>query len=185
MGQPVRVQVPPSASSEASRISGRPFGFLGGHSWILKAALDPADIRIVETHGSCNGPGNGIHVLIVDDHPEVLEILSELLEESGYRVTCCSGGLSALLTMGRVRPDLMLLDLKLDDISGFDVYRAVRADAEFVDLPVIFVSGVFLEEEIIRARSGDASARLLLKPIPGEVLVAEIEQAVGGRRRAA
>jgi two-component system, sensor histidine kinase and response regulator len=131
------------------------------------------------------GRGDRIHVLIVDDNPEVLEILSELLEESGYRVTCCSGGLSALLTVGRERPDLMLLDLKLDDISGFDVYRAVRADAMCADLPIIFVSGVFLDEEIIRARSGDASARLLLKPIPGEVLVSEIEQAVEVRRRAA
>jgi DNA-binding response OmpR family regulator len=126
-----------------------------------------------------------VHVLIVDDNPEILEMLTELLEISGYRVTCCSRGLSALLTIGRVRPDLVVLDIKLDDISGFDVYRALRAEAEFVDLPILFVSGVFLDEEMIRGRLGDPTARLLLKPIPGERLVLEIEQAMAGRRRAA
>ncbi len=124
-------------------------------------------------------------MLIVDDNPEILDILTELLQGSGYRVTCCTGGLSALLTIGQVCPDLVLLDLKLADISGFDVCRAVRAEAAFADLPIIFVSGVFLDEEMIRARLGDAKARLLLKPIPGEVLISEIERVVAERRRAA
>jgi CheY-like chemotaxis protein len=131
------------------------------------------------------GHDTSVHVLVVDDNPEILEILSELLEEAGYRVTCCSGGLQALLSIGRVRPDVMLLDLKLDDISGFDVYRAVRADPPVADLPILFVSGVYLDQEMICARLGDETARLLLKPIPGEMLVSEIEQAIASRRKAA
>jgi CheY-like chemotaxis protein len=139
----------------------------------------------VEPVSSIAGRGAAVHVLIVDDNPEILEILTELLEEYGYRVTCCAGGLSALLTIGQTPPDLVLLDLKLADISGFDVCRALRAEPAFADLPIIFVSGVFLDEEMIRARLGDEKARLLLKPIPGEVLVSEIERVIAERRKAA
>ena len=182
MGQPVRVQVPPSASPGPPGRRGALRFPCEGNSQV-----DPpdADNFIVGTESGDNGRHRTIHVLVVDDNPEILEVLTELLEMSGYQVTCCSRGLSALLTIGRVQPDVVVLDIKLDDISGFDVYRALRAEAAFADLPVIFVSGVFLDEEMIRGRLGDTTARLLLKPIPGERLIMEIEQATAGRLRAA
>ena len=182
MGQPVRVQVPPSASQ------GPPGGggpFCCGEDRSLKCVPLPVDIPDVNLESPRPLPDPQVHVLVVDDNAEILEILTELLEEIGYRVTCRTSGLSALLTIGSARPDVVVLDLKLDDISGFEVFRAVRAEPAFAALPIIFVSGVFLDEEMIRNRTGDAGARLLLKPIPGEVLIAAIEGATAGLRRVA
>jgi CheY-like chemotaxis protein len=183
MGQPMRVQVPPSAREGPPGL--REAFRLGVSQRDLKGSPRSPDPKGVTSNLPDRGCEPPVHVLVVDDNPEILEILSELLEESGYHVTCCSGGLSALLAIGRLHPDIMLLDLKLDDISGFDVYRAVRADAAVADLPILFVSGVYLDQQMICARLGDEGARLLLKPIPGELLISEIEQALRVRRTAA
>lgn len=116
-------------------------------------------------------------ILIVDDNEEILEILSELLESEGYQVDCCSSGLSALLRIGYLRPDLLILDIKLDDISGFDIHRTLMRDPNLAATPILFVSGVMLDIDLLRAQTGDPGARLLLKPIPGEILIEEIEKA--------
>lgn len=115
-------------------------------------------------------------VLIVDDNEEILEILAELLEEEGYQVACCTTGLSALLRIGLLRPQVVILDIKLDDISGFDVHRALRQDPDLAATPILFVSGVLLDVELLRTQTGDPDAQLLLKPIPGEILIEEIER---------
>jgi two-component system, NtrC family, sensor kinase len=117
------------------------------------------------------------HIVLVDDNLDILSTIGDLLEESGYRVTPCASGLSALLRIGLTRPDVVILDLKLNDISGLDVYRALKEDPEVADLPVLFVSGVFLDQELLRSRLNDPTARLLLKPVPEEELLAEIEAA--------
>ena len=82
-----------------------------------------------------------------------------------------------MLRIGLDRPDVVILDLKLNDISGFDVYRTLKDAPETADLPVLFVSGVFLDQELLRDRVNDPDARLLLKPVPEEDLLAEIESA--------
>lgn len=122
-------------------------------------------------------PNDLAHIVLVDDNHEILSTFTDLLEESGYRVTSCSSGLSALLRIGTDRPDIVILDLKLNDISGFDVYRALKDDPDFAPVPVLFMSGVFLDQDLLRDRVNDPAAKLLLKPVPEEVLLAEIESA--------
>jgi CheY-like chemotaxis protein len=117
------------------------------------------------------------HIALVDDNQEILSTFTDLLEQAGYRVTPCASGLSALLRIGNDRPDVVILDLKLNDISGFDLYRTLKEDPDFASVPILFVSGVFLDEEMLRARVGDPTARLLLKPVMEEDLLAEIERA--------
>ena len=117
------------------------------------------------------------HLIVVDDNLEILSVFSDLLEAAGYRVTSCAGGLLALLRIGLDRPDVVILDLKLNDISGFDVYRTLKDAPETADLPVLFVSGVFLDQELLRYRVNDPEVRLLLKPVPEDELLAEIESA--------
>jgi CheY-like chemotaxis protein len=128
--------------------------------------------------------GGIVHILLVDDSIEVLEAYSELLEDSGYRTTSCETGLSALIRIGAERPDLVVLDLKLADISGLDVHRALRADPTFCSLPILFVSGVILDEEVLRAQVCDPEVRLLLKPIHPDVLIRTIREVLDERGRA-
>ena len=124
-------------------------------------------------------------IVLVDDSADIRETFSELLEDAGYHVVSCADGLEALLCIGATRPDAIVLDLMLTDISGFDVYRTLKGNPEFAGVPVVFVSGVILDEGILRARVGEPTARLLLKPVTGEVLIEEIEAARARAARAA
>ena len=125
-----------------------------------------------------------MHILLVEDSIEVLEAYSELLEDSGYQVTACETGLGALIRVGVDRPDLVVLDLKLPDVSGFDIHRALRADPTFCSVPILFVSGVILDEEVLRAQVCDPDMRLLLKPIHPDELIRAIREVLAEFGRA-
>jgi DNA-binding response OmpR family regulator len=126
--------------------------------------------------------GGLVKIALVDDNEEILETFGELLTEVGYQVTCCQTGMGALLRIGAERPDLILLDLNLGDLSGFDVFRAVKADPDLAATRVLFISGVVLEERILRERIGDPNARLLLKPVDPGRLLEEIRLIMEERR---
>ncbi|MDM7916349.1 MAG: response regulator [Candidatus Eisenbacteria bacterium] len=122
-------------------------------------------------------------VLVVDDSVEILEILLEILTEAGYQVETAQNGASALLRVGDFRPDVVVLDLKLPSLSGFDVIRCLREDSAYRDLPVLLMSGVFLDEEMIRAQVGEPDIRLFLKPIDWTRFAAVIESAAADSER--
>ena len=180
MGQPVRVQVPPSASDGLHERSWSPSSFP-----FLQTRFRHADHSHwgLLRRRELSWRHERVHVVLVDDNLEILSTIGDLLEASGYRVTPCNTGLSALLRIGLEPPDVVILDLKLDDISGFDVYRTLKAAPETASLPVLFMSGVFLDQELLRNRVNDPNVRLLLKPVPEEELLAEIESARSLERR--
>jgi CheY-like chemotaxis protein len=119
-----------------------------------------------------------VHVLLVDDNEEVLQTFAELLEAEGFRVTTCASGLVALLRIGREIPDIIILDLTLTDTSGFEIHRALKMEPAFAGIPILFVSGVVLDEDLVRARVGDPRARLLMKPVSSETLISAISEAI-------
>lgn len=94
------------------------------------------------------------HILVLDDNVEVLETFAEILEDEGFRVTTCASGLVALLRIAQEKPDIIILDLKLTDTSGFEIHRALKAEPAFADIPIPFVSGVFLDEASWATASG-------------------------------
>ncbi|MGE5591153.1 MAG: response regulator, partial [Bacillota bacterium] len=65
-------------------------------------------------------------ILVVDDEPMILEVVRAYLEREGYAVTTAENGESALALEARLRPDLVVLDLMLHDLSGEEVCRAIR-----------------------------------------------------------
>lgn len=69
-------------------------------------------------------------VLVVDDTPETRRLLCRILERDGLRVLEAASGEEALGLIGRLRPDLVILDLRLPDMSGQDVARHVRVDPD-------------------------------------------------------
>jgi two-component system KDP operon response regulator KdpE len=77
------------------------------------------------------------HVLIVDDEPHLLRALSMNLSGRGYRVTSATTGTAALELAAAQQPDLLVLDLGLPDIDGFDVIRAVRG---YSQTPIVVLS---------------------------------------------
>ncbi len=81
-------------------------------------------------------------IMIVDDTPANLEILEEILREKGHAVMAFPGGRMAIEAAGRIRPDLVLLDIMMPDMDGYAVCRQLKADAATRDIPVLFISAL-------------------------------------------
>lgn len=80
-------------------------------------------------------------VLIVDDSPDALALARVRLAKEGFELICAEGGIAGLEAASRERPDLILLDVDMPDMGGFDVCRALKGDGELCLIPVIFLSG--------------------------------------------
>ena len=83
-------------------------------------------------------------VLIVDDTPDNLAVLSDALDLAGYMVLVAMDGTSALERMHRRRPDVVLLDAMMPGIDGFETCRRIKAQAELADIPVLFMTALML-----------------------------------------
>ena len=83
---------------------------------------------------------SGSKILIVDDIPTNLDVLSKILEEAGYHLLVATSGTAALEVAGHSGPDLLLLDVMMPGIDGFETCRRLKADPAFDDLPVVFLT---------------------------------------------
>jgi two-component system OmpR family response regulator len=94
-------------------------------------------------------------VLVVDDEAPITDLLSTALRYMGYEVTTARTGMAALESASRTPPDLVVLDVMLPDIDGFEVCRRLRADGDFV--PVIFLTARDAEDDRVTGfiRGGD------------------------------
>jgi len=90
-----------------------------------------------------------VKVLIIDDDPDALEVAKARLTKEGLDIVCVQGGVLGLKAARREEPDLILLDLDMPDISGFDVCRSLKADTELCMIPVLFLSGSTTPEDKI------------------------------------
>jgi CheY-like chemotaxis protein len=95
-------------------------------------------------------------ILIVDDTPINLRLLAALLQREGYRVRCESSGATALQSVQLFPPALILLDITMPEMDGYEVCRRLKAEPVTADIPVIFVSALdpSLEEKKVAAAGG-------------------------------
>jgi diguanylate cyclase (GGDEF)-like protein len=89
-----------------------------------------------------NGADERHDILVVDDTPANLSLLSGMLKEKGYKVRPVPSGKLALMAAASDPPDLVLLDINMPEMDGFEVCRRLKADERLKDIPVIFVSAL-------------------------------------------
>ena len=82
----------------------------------------------------------GSRILVVDDTPANIDVLFEVLNAAGYEVAVATSGETALETARNGKPDLVLLDVMMTEMDGFEVCRRFRADPLLADVPIIFLS---------------------------------------------
>jgi len=82
-----------------------------------------------------------VTVLVADDDPFNLRLLTELCEAAGYEVVACTNGQEVLDTIARERPDLILLDVEMPELDGFEVMKILKSDDDLRMIPVILVTG--------------------------------------------
>lgn len=112
-------------------------------------------------------------VLIVDDMPENLRILSELLKENGYRVRPVPNGNLALQVAEKEKPDLILLDIMMPDMDGYEVCSLLKANENLKDVPVIFISALNDAKDIVKAFTS-GGVDYVTKPFKAEEVTARV-----------
>ncbi len=109
-------------------------------------------------------------VLIVDDAPGNLAVLSDMLSEAGYRVLVATDGLSALEQIEYLKPDMILLDVMMPGIDGFETCQRLKQDQSTMQIPIIFMTGLSELEDLLEG-FGRGAVDYIVKPIrPAEVL---------------
>ena len=103
-------------------------------------------------------------VMIVEDEPDAADLFAEMMRLNGYRVIKTYSGTPAISLMTEQKPDVIILDIMMPDISGLDILREMRSQPELASLPVVVVSAKATAADI---RSGlDAGATIYLtKPV--------------------
>lgn len=114
------------------------------------------------------------NVLIVDDTPANLRLLSNMLMEHGYKVRSVINGQMALMAARAAPPDLILLDIRMPDMNGYEVCEALKAEEATADVPIIFISALDETEDKVRAFTA-GGVDYVTKPFQFEEVLARVK----------
>ena len=93
---------------------------------------------------------SGALILIVDDTPENIQLLGDILAKEGFRLSVATGGQQALSIAAKKLPDIILLDIMMPDIDGFEVCELLKRNAETAHIPIMFLSAKTATEDKVR-----------------------------------
>ena len=148
---------------------------------VEEPALVPADSAGETVSSDARlAPGEQLTVLVADDSSVNRRILAGLLESAGVRVISAAGGLEAVELARAHRPGLVLMDLRMSDLSGFEATRRLAADQATASIPVLAVSASAWAE--VRQQAREAGCLdFLPKPVKADVLFAKLQRFTGAR----
>jgi two-component system alkaline phosphatase synthesis response regulator PhoP len=115
-------------------------------------------------------------VLVVDDDHSIVNWLKEALSANGFTVRGAYNGGEALVLAREDTPDLIIVDLKMPDMDGYEVIRKLRQDSTTSAIPVIIITGNSLDDKDCVKVLGSEVRHLLTKPFTIETLVEEIKR---------
>ena len=114
-------------------------------------------------------------ILVVDDYPDALDIWTLYLRSLGYEVSTAADGAGAIAQAEQLLPDLIVLDLELPGISGFEAARRLRQNPATADIPLIAATGYSHHRQLAMAREAGFD-QVVVKPVDPDKLVEEIER---------
>lgn len=114
-------------------------------------------------------------ILIIEDSPTIVSLLRNRIEDSGYETIAANDGESGLQMIKEKMPDLIILDVKMPGMDGFEVCRIVKGDPNIKDIPIVFVTASAQKSDIEKYREVGGSG-YITKPYEGKALVDEIKK---------
>lgn len=113
-------------------------------------------------------------ILIIDDSPDNLRVLSKTLQAYGYAVRCVTNGVMAFASIQNSPPSLILLDIRMPEISGYELCQQIKQNSDIRDIPVIFLSALNDVQDVVKAFQV-GGVDYITKPFQAEEVIARIQ----------
>lgn len=121
---------------------------------------------------------NKLMIVTVDDSSVVLMTLDKILSEQGFEVKGFSKGMRALKYLKTTIPDLIILDIDMPEINGFEMLRMIKEKEELENVPVMFLTSNNGQSDVVNAVKGGAKD-YIIKPIKEDLLVEKVNKILG------
>ncbi len=118
----------------------------------------------------------GTKLLIVEDNIVILTMQKQIFEMEGYEIVTAQDGLDALRKVKAERPDVVLLDVNIPGMNGFEVCRQIKADSDLSDVIVVMISAVYYSDEDARRGMAMGADAYFTKPYENEILQSKIKE---------
>ncbi|MGB2895789.1 MAG: response regulator [Anaerolineales bacterium] len=122
---------------------------------------------------------NAKRVVCIEDEPEMIDLVRLILGRKGFSVIGANGGIEGLETVQRERPDLVLLDLMMPDMDGWEVYQQMKADDELRDIPVVVVTAKAQSIDKVLGLHIAKVDDYITKPFGPQELLESVEKIIG------
>ena len=119
-------------------------------------------------------------ILVVEDDPDQLELVRFTLEKAGFAIGTAASGPDALVKIRSIAPDLIVLDLMLPGLNGFDICETLRKDPLTATVPIIMLTGVCSQFGRLAGLESGAN-EFLTKPFKAEELVSKVDKLLRGQ----
>jgi CheY-like chemotaxis protein len=117
-------------------------------------------------------------IMVVEDDLDLLDEFTVMLHMEGYDVTAVPSGEGALVLATQIKPDVILLDIKMKNLSGFQVADRLSRSPNTSDIPIIAMTGIFTRKEDTHLMRVCGIKSRLVKPVSPAVLISEIKEAL-------
>ena len=159
-------------------------GFALGAAQVLVKPVTQGDLLAALAAAGLDEPHSGARVLVVDDDPKAVSLVSKHLQVAGYTPVGAYGGQEALDIVRAEAPALIVLDLMMPQVTGFDVVQGLRNSPETAGIPVIVLTAKLLTREDRALLSGKVQQVMEKTHFNSIGLLAEVKRALAGRQHA-
>lgn len=115
-------------------------------------------------------------VVCIEDEPEMIDLMSLIVARQGFEFIGARGGLTGMETVRQTMPDLILLDLMMSDVDGWEVFDSLRADPETGAIPIIIVTARGQQDERLVEMMANHADNLVTKPFAPAELIQAIDR---------
>ncbi len=123
------------------------------------------------------------HILCIEDETEMIDLIRIILERKGFEVEGATGGEEGLKKVHEKKPDLVLLDLMMPDIDGWEVYQQMKADEKTRDIPVIVVTAKAQNIDKVLGLQIAKVDDYISKPFSPEDLLSSVERVLERKKK--
>jgi DNA-binding response OmpR family regulator len=138
----------------------------------------------MEPHKPTRAADGGTRVLIVEDHPMIAELVETRLRIEGMRPTKCLGGREAIQFLGHADVDLVILDIMMPEVDGYEVFKFMKSQERTRNVPVIFLTAKSTQEDVEKGLALGVEY-YITKPFSGADLVRKVKSLLEHHRAAA